>query len=632
MNPFLTNFEDQPFGRAREIEEIRKRVDARSLTAIQGVEGIGKTAILKAAFDRDFRIQKAREKVLISAVTEFPPELKDDEIYQHFTDTVIKSVRILSLCDAESEMNAILSECEQLRTQAPFPASAFESVIEAIHFRGYHIVIVVDNFERFTTSYDVTLKHHETLRRMLSMSQYIVATNYDLNQDSLPKEVSSSLYMMNFSGHELLIGGWSYLQTEGFIKEQLKNSTIQFSPALCDKLYGATGGIPKLVKWAGQYAYDYIEKNGSEDGLQFVALYNDQKVQTLLQHWSRMFSKAQIAELKKLLTAQQNPLNKMEDAVLTSLQSRGILTHVQQTDAYGNTIIKDNEYQFCCKYFGKFCSDGNNLEDAAKQNPLLNPPQKALAKHLTFEELADELMQRLENDDLTPEQLYETTHLYAQHRQGLTHPLDINEEPSEEVLAKYYLSKEIMNQLDPTVQQFLRAGINMDRMFEGVDTNDLRVVYLNFCTAVELHLNLTILPAMKMASPDTLFTEGAKTCRLCELPDNKHLPIGTLFYVFAPSGHKGGISEDKVIDTIKLKCLNIRSLYPDEWWDNFGKIGAPSAKFRNSVAHPNEPVDDAAGKAFLKTWLKYDKTPKKSLMMGCIKIYEEIKRVCGSGT
>lgn len=372
MNPFLMNsmpidVAEDLYSREDIVSVIRDYVDAKNQTVLIGVEGVGKTSLLRTVFNKAYRAQQAKKGVLISPVTEFPSNLKDEDIYNHFVEMVLSSVRVLSLCGEEETMNRILNTCNTIRSNNSSMAAVFEGIISEIDANGFRIVIVVDNFEKFTSSKDVTMKHHETLRKMLSKSQYIVATNYDLNEDSLPNTVSGSLYLMTFAGHEIEIGGWTEEETRKFIDAQMRNSPIKFSETTITDLHNATGGIPTLVKIAGQYAYDYILKKGSEENLKFSPLYEDKRVQLLLEHWSKMLTPLQIRALRQdpLLTAKEM------DTALEALFLRGLLAHVRNKDAYGNVIVKDNEFQVCCKYFGKYCSDAGKLEAAAAKNPLL---------------------------------------------------------------------------------------------------------------------------------------------------------------------------------------------------------------------------------------------------------------------
>ncbi len=375
MNPFEINTMPVDslsglFYRDKEIEQIRNCVEKRKQTVILGPEGVGKTSLLNSVFDRNYRIQKAKERILISPVTEFPTDLKDEEIYNHFTEMIVNSVRILSQCGQKDKMDEILQECRALREEGLHAKIYFENIVNLIcRNREYRIVMVVDNFEQFTSSKDVTMKHHEMLRKLLYCLQFIVATNYDLSEDSLAPGASGSFLLMCFAGNELRIGGWSKEQTQDFICEKLKSANVSFSTSLIDTIYEITGGIPTLLNVAANFAYDYITKNKSENGLKLIApLYQKEMVRTLFFHWCKMIQPMQLTALQHLL--QNTYDNENDQKKLRALYHRGLLNYKVLTDPFGNSTICDNEYQFCGDLFAYFCQEEGNLELAASKNPL----------------------------------------------------------------------------------------------------------------------------------------------------------------------------------------------------------------------------------------------------------------------
>lgn len=621
MNPFLTNSmpidaENNLYYREQEIKIIKEYVDGRNQTVILGVEGVGKTSLLRTVFNKEYRIQKARENTLISSVTEFPSNLKNDDIYNHFIETIISSVGILSSCGEQELMNAILNKCKSIRMTSQSTESKFEAIVNEIHESGYHIIIVVDNFERFTSSKEVTKHHHETLRKMLEKTQYIVATNYDLNEDSLPQDVSGSLYLMAFAGHEIRIGGWSYEHTEMYVHEQLIDGNIKFSEATILNLYLATGGIPVLVKLAGQYAYDCIKRYRTEENLKFASVYNEKKVQLILQHWSKMLTPMQIASLRNI----QQPENTRDETMLRCLYLRGLLDYVQKKDVYGNLITRDDEYQFCCKYFGKYCRDEGKLESAALQNPLRSLETTTQFKQsLSIDDLMEELRGRIEDGTATKKQIITVTKSLCRYMPDVTGTIDLNEDLSDEVLAKYLLSKEYLEKFDPKVRDFIYVGIQMDRCFENVTRSDFdfSTVYLSFFKAVEMHLNLTIVPMIKKASPNTTDQNGKK---ISSISDDNFLMIGVIYTILIK--REAGLA-NKAIDAIKQRCrIKLNNKYPDNWWDSFEKMLYDIKDIRNYCPHTSI-LKDAEGKRLLQKLFGYQQDPEKSFMMKCLNVHRD---------
>lgn len=377
MNPFEPNrmpiddFSDLLY-REAEVAEIRNRVECRRQTVLLGVEGVGKTSLLRSAFDRDYRIKKAKEGVLISPVTEFDSNLNDEEIYHHFAGMIINSAKILSQCNEREKMNEIIGECEKLRNEANTAQEFFQNVVCSISDYDYKIVMVVDNFELFTSSGKVTIKHHETLRKLLNFIQFIVATNYDLSKDSIAPGAVSSFFLNAFAGNEITLKGWSKENAESYIHKKLGNDSFSFSSDLIDLIYDATGGVPTLLNIAAHFAYNYISKNDSEEGIILrKPLYEMEMVQRLFSRWCKMFTPEQIDAVKHFFDGTYD--NELDQTNLKALRSRGMLKKRSIVDKNGNEIVYDREYQFCASLCAYFCKCEGNMETAASKNPLKNP-------------------------------------------------------------------------------------------------------------------------------------------------------------------------------------------------------------------------------------------------------------------
>lgn len=629
MNPFKTNTMPidrmpQLLYRENEIQQIKNNIDDRKQTVVLGVEGVGKTSILKCVFNRAYRIQKANEGTLISSVTEFPTDLKSDEIYLHFAEMIISSVGILSQCEKTDEMNEILKKCKEIREEKHSPELYFEKIVKLIYNDyEYHIVMVVDNFERFTSSKEVTMKHHETLRKLLNYSQYIVATNYDLNEDSLPDGVSGSLLLMNFAGNEIRISGWSAEQSINYFDNCLKEKEIDFSKQLQDKLFNLTGGIPLLLNLAAHFAFEYIKLNNTEVGLTFKSLYDNVLVQTLFCRWCKMITPMQVTAIRHLLEGTYD--NDVDERKLRCLYLRGILNYNTRKDDFGNTIVFDKEYLFCCRLFGRFCNENGKLEQASSENPLKKSVDESTnnstVNEMSVEDLLVLLRNKIEEGNASKEQIINMTKVLGQYMPNVTSTIDLNEELSNEVLKKYFLTREIFAKFDPKVQDFLYVGIQMDRCFENVSISnfDYSTVYLSFFKALETHLNLTLVPVMKKVSPDATDDKGRT---LSSLDNSKTLMLGSMATILTKrqSGAKS-----RVVDLIKQRCRlkNLTRYTNNEMWDKYEDMLPKIAITRNHCPHTSMLRDDQ-GKKFLQEIFGHNGNPEKSFMMRMLNIYTDI--------
>ncbi len=629
MNPFKTNTMPvdrmpQLLYREKEIQQIKENITDRKQTVILGVEGVGKTSLLKCTFNRAYRIEKACEGTLISAVTEFPSDLKSDDIYLHFAEMIISSVGILSQCKKVDEMNEILKRCKEIREERHSAELYFEKIVKLIYNDyEYHIVMVVDNFERFTSSKEVTMKHHETLRKLLSYSQYIVATNYDLNEDSLPDGVSGSLLLMNFAGNEIRIGGWPECQSKNYLDDCLKENTFMFSEELKDKIFNLTGGIPLLLNLAANFAFEHLELNKTEANLTFNALYEKELVQTLFFHWCKMITSMQVTAIRHLLEGTFD--NELDEKKLRCLYLRGILNYNTRRDEFGNIIIYDKEYRFCCRMFGKFCKEKGKLELASSENPLKRISGEKMVEvetnKMSVEDLLELLNSKIEEGNASKEQIINMTKALGQYLPNVTSTIDLNEELTNEVLQKYFLTREIFTKFDSKVQDFLYVGIQMDRCFENVSicNFDYSTVYLSFFKALETHLNLTLVPVMKKVSPDATDDKGRT---LSSLDSSKTLMLGTTATILTKrqSGAKS-----RVVDLIKQRCRskNLTRYANDEMWDKYEDMLPKIAITRNHCPHTSMLRDDQ-GKKFLQEIFGHNGNPEKSFMMRMLNMHKDI--------
>lgn len=626
MNPFSgktmpIDNPDNLLYRDEAIRTLKKRMKKGVQTVILGAEGVGKSSLLNSFFNRDYRIQAAKEHTLISRVTEFPVDLKEEEIYHYFADMAVTSVRILSQCGKTDEMNEIIKQCEDIRNKSSNGENRFVSTISLLHdIFGYHVVMLIDNFERFTSSKEVTIKHHDTMRKLLSCSQYIVATNSDLNKDTLPPNVSASLFLQDFGGNEIRLGGWTVDETKAFLKERLNGNNISFSEELAEKIYIVSGGIPLLLNMAADYAYKFIEANKTEEGLTFnPGLYRDERIQTLLFHWCKMLTPLQTQAVKNMINNKADGSDKKQ---LKVLYLRGLLDKYTYMDEYGKIWTEDDEYDFCCRFFGIFCKEEGALDKAAAQNPLFQSDgdenKEFGIADVNLEDIIQLLKEKIDSGSVNKEQMLSITQTLTRHMPGVTGTIDMNEELTDEILRSYGLNVGILNMFDARVRDFLYVGIQMDRCFENIaiPNFDFSPVYISFCKAVETHLNLTLVPIMKKVSPNVIINNRAT---LANWPQNRTLMLGQLFEIL--TRRNIGIMTP-VIDDIRKYCKNNGlTKYPDSWWNNVVDTIEKIIPCRNDCPHCSI-LKDVRGKEMLSLlFVGSQNNPNKSFMMKCLNVH-----------
>ena len=634
MNPFTgrrmpINDKEKLFFREKYFEELEDRIAERMQTAVLGVKGCGKTSLLQSFFCREYRIRVAsveKEKgtpILISPLSEFPTHLNSEMVYHHFADMVVNSVRILSQCGKKDEMDEILAQLENIRLTSSNASSRLDSTIDLVHNTyGYYVIMLIDQFEHFTSSSEVTMDHHNLMKSLVEKEyfQFIIATNYDLNKDSLPPHVTGSHFISRFADNEICLKGWDLEEAKMILQMRLEDNEIQFSDALIEeKIYPITGGIPELLNHAAAYAYDYIAENGTEDGIAFREnLYFDPQVQKLFKNWCTMLSEIQIKAIREMLVPENDGhVDALDlDTALRILDKRGV-------------VEKHRNGSFSCnsKLFRSFCIDGNKMEQAAAENPLLHivypETNSEDLQGADLETLIHLVREKIVSGEVSAKKLREQLNSLAMDMPNVTMMVDMTEQLDDEILNLYMIDADIFNMFDPAVQEFIHMGIQMDRMFGNVilKEKDYSVVYLSFAKAVETHLNLTLVPIFKKVLPEHLIDYKGQKIPISQLPADATMMLGTINFVFSRNVGLAQSGKEKLIRYCKDKDLKN---FPENWWESLANIIRQLPDYRNKCPHCSI-LDDAEGKDLLQLlFSSASGDPTKNFMVKLIKAYHAL--------
>lgn len=211
------------------------------------------------------------------------------------------------------------------------------------------------------------------------MLQCIVATNFDLSQDSLPPTVKGSYLLHKFT-HPILVHPLSEADAVTFIERKQEHCSLKISEKTIASLFNLSGGIPWVLATAADCAYDNMEANGGEmDGKQTTkAMYQASK--PIFRSWCKLLTPAQVEVLKQLtgnikknneyavgsFTGEQQD----QQSAIAILKARGILKRAEYVDEFGNVRKGlEEEVSFNSLLFQRFCREGF-MEEAAKRNPL----------------------------------------------------------------------------------------------------------------------------------------------------------------------------------------------------------------------------------------------------------------------
>ena len=182
---------------------LERCVAGKRNVVIMGVQGSGKTELLNGFFRMDYKKTMAQEqKRLIYQVNLSNKETVND-ILGYLAEQLRASLSLLLKNDADStELDELLAQLKELGDLGALSAEIrLNQIIEVLHANGYFIIFVMDGFERFTSSTNITMSHHDILRSLIAAGkvQCVVATDYDLSMDSLPKSVAGSSFLQQFT-------------------------------------------------------------------------------------------------------------------------------------------------------------------------------------------------------------------------------------------------------------------------------------------------------------------------------------------------------------------------------------------------------------------------------------------------
>ena len=224
---------------------IRQRVN----TYIMGAEGSGKTSLLNCYFMFPYRKNLAvKDRVLAVWPADLSNKTGGEDICRYLSDQLKYAVK--RLLRGREDYEAIMEDIESLDARSS--VAELQQLITMLHDEyGYFIVLVMDHFETFTSSPLVGMEHHEMFRSLIEAGsiQCIVATNYDLSQDSLPADVRGSFYLQKFT-QPITLEPLTEQEALEFIekKQAYEGDGIKLNKEQIKALHKLSGGIPGLLE------------------------------------------------------------------------------------------------------------------------------------------------------------------------------------------------------------------------------------------------------------------------------------------------------------------------------------------------------------------------------------------------
>ena len=382
MNPFKSTWpienRSEWIGDQKIFDELDSCISQKVNAFVVGVEGSGKTSLLKCFFTFEYKKKMALQNRILIYNADLSTRKDGEDVCIYLADQLRNAVG--RLLRESAELDKIMDDLDGIKSNSG--ETRLQQMIEALHeYYHYFVVLIMDRFEMFTSSSSITIEHHEKLRSLIEsrMLQCIVATNYDLSKDSLPADVKGSYLMQKFTTR-LLVSPFSEEDTKSFIDQKQRDSDIKLDEQAILTLFGLSGGIPLILETAAEYFYDDMESHDGvmEEKRAIKAAY--EACVPIMAGWCKCFTPAQVEVLKLIVSqdgAEQGLVSRdfageqsdLRNAV-AALKARGILRQIVYTDNFGN-VRKGGDYNVSVNslLFQHFCREGR-MEKAVEQNSL----------------------------------------------------------------------------------------------------------------------------------------------------------------------------------------------------------------------------------------------------------------------
>ena len=562
MNPFggsLKIIEDasELFGRERDISKVQQCVSSQRDLLIQGIEGSGKTSLLNTALCSAFRQEVAeKNSILVTRPFTYPVRLNEEHVFPFLMDKITETLRLIPDRDLQAEIRKTV---EEQKSEYRNASEQFKNAIITLHdLYGFRVVLVMDNFERFTTSTSVTVAQHEVLRDLMESANmtFIAATDYDISKDAVPPGIRGSYLLQKFGGREYSLAGLKKEQIVMILSPEMKKLELSDDQIneMAARLRVLTGGNPAAVQIAAARVYDALLEQPydvwQEKNWESVAYGTYADAQILLEHWCGLLSEPKVSLLKHL-GPDNGVVNDLGEA--TILASRGML-------------IKDpaggGRYAFASELLRRYVEE-NELEVAYQQElkqtgiPVtFNIDQmRALASPLAQQIMESIREQSGASLSISKEGMESIESIYEQYRRDY---------PNE-------LTDSLVNSLGEFCINEIKQGLLFKALSGDAKFGDLsRAGVISYGVAMEIRLK-------------DCFVELFKQCGDFSVTDRKNLwnkEIGPLLHI---------IEDNEAVLTKHCSALGLATNNLD-WWKKLVNQSFIANNLRIKGAHAKKPT------------------------------------------
>lgn len=638
--PNAVTLESNLIGRKEILQKMDEWISEKQFNVvIQGPWGTGKTSVMNVFFNEEYRIKMAKQQTLFCHVS-FPLLKDSDEIYHLLTDAVIDSLGILYKCGmiAKLTLDFLRKKCDEIRKTSVNGASRYTSTLSFLsRDQKYRLVIIMDDLQHFTTSDKVTAAHHDILRRIVRQPgvnmQYVVATDFDLNDDSVSQEAKGSMWLHDLAKNIIVVQGFTMLECADYLNEYTLGTNVVFQESELKAIWDLTAGNPTLLRIAARHAYDMkaiLEETLGDDEWAEIGDQVYDEAQELLKNWCSPMPKQQI-ELMRMLA--QEPDSKVERDMsghVTALINRDLVE--QSVRMRGNQSFPwPGHYCVRGKLLQRFCLEPGQLEAAAESSPLRRPKaQPAVSVPTVFTVAAESKdistllretlsqLSSLTDDDAREDVANQIREICT--AMDLPAPYAMKDILRDEVLYEYALTLDTLNQYSKKTRAFIINGIFTDMNLRDVtlELDDNASSSVNFAKAIETHMNETLLPVIKWALPTQKIRENSRDVCLKDMTKQR-LMLGEMSYILNRGRHMRSVQS--CAEDLGQACISFPGKFSESWWkklaDQLDKIQA----LRNKVPHP-----DLISSEECKKLLQLAFRGEKCFMNSCTAVYDAAKK------
>lgn len=344
-------------GRDRQFEDLYLKIRNGQNTVIMGPRGIGKTQFLNCAFNEEKRKELAKEKIFVSRLYNGISD-DADTFFHAVAGSLIDDADIFLELDDENAQRtykALHTKAQVLQDRKESGQGCLGSLCKFFMSKGYTAYVVIDSFEQFVNSRHIIKEHHDALRNFLANTtlRLVVATDFDFNKSTLPKDAAGSLLLQLFSNNEITLPGLSLNESNRFLGTFGIES--DFDNEERGLIYRLSGGIPYLLCKCAYYAYLQKSDSGVSGKINWkqVAVHLQDSDQELFETWARHLDEKEIALLKdRAKEGKLSSINKDEwDGAVDQLVKRGLLL-----DLSGSNVIEQRYmYPISSLLFMRYC-------------------------------------------------------------------------------------------------------------------------------------------------------------------------------------------------------------------------------------------------------------------------------------